>query len=326
MLISVIIPTYNCESSIKNTIESLRMSGLTDYEILIVDDGSADATASVCDEICSEFDNVRCIHQNNAGVSAARNTGLENAKGEYVLFFDADDSVEPNSLVNAEEIVKSQAPDMLVFGMRFDYYYKGRCYRRESLVYPEEGMFSLDEIKKYFNAFYDCNALTSACNKIIKRNILIQNSLKFDTSLIIMEDFLFVLNILPFCKKIFCLPEVIYCYKLNEEEDKAHTRLKKVNNLSDFVDNFKAAVEKLEIRNSFDFISAFYGMLLQQKLFNATYSEICKYMNVHLSSEYNNLNIEKAPRKIYLKNIIIKFRHRIAVAFKCIAARIKEIQ
>ena len=137
MLFSVIIPAYNCEETIENTVDSIAESGIKDYEILIIDDGSTDKTGSICESLSQKMPSVRYIHQINAGVSAARNCGIENSQGEYILFFDADDSLDSNSLCNAVSTVEIERPDMLIFGMRFDYYHREHIYRRDSLI-PRE--------------------------------------------------------------------------------------------------------------------------------------------------------------------------------------------
>ena len=127
MLISVVIPAYNCINSLEATLESILLSGLTDFEILLIDDGSKDGTARLCDALADRHGCIRCIHQENGGVSAARNRGIQEARGSYILFFDADDTVDPGALACCQEILAAQHPDMLIFGMSFDYYFHGSC-------------------------------------------------------------------------------------------------------------------------------------------------------------------------------------------------------
>ena len=81
MTFSVIIPCYNCVKMLEATVNSIRACGLTDYEILLIDDGSADGTAKLCDTLCVRYPELRCVHQQNAGVSAARNRGIDEALG-----------------------------------------------------------------------------------------------------------------------------------------------------------------------------------------------------------------------------------------------------
>ncbi len=81
MIFSVVIPCYNCVKTLEATVNSIRACGLTDYEILLVDDGSSDGTAKLCDTLCVRYPELRCVHQKNAGVSAARNRGIDEARG-----------------------------------------------------------------------------------------------------------------------------------------------------------------------------------------------------------------------------------------------------
>lgn len=106
-MISVVIPLYNKEQSITATIQSVLAQTYTDYEIVIVDDGSMDNSLRVVQERVSELENerVRVIHQENAGVSAARNKGILEAKGEYIAFLDADDLWAPNYLATLAALI-----------------------------------------------------------------------------------------------------------------------------------------------------------------------------------------------------------------------------
>ena len=83
MNFSVIVPCYNCVRTLENTVNSIRASGLSNYELLLIDDGSTDGTGALCDVLCEKYPELRCIHQPNAGVSAARNRG-ENISGLWI--------------------------------------------------------------------------------------------------------------------------------------------------------------------------------------------------------------------------------------------------
>lgn len=316
-MISIIIPAFNCEKTILNTIESIKKSGINDYEILIVDDGSTDNTASICDGLSASNDNIRCIHQKNAGASAARNTGLKNADGEYVFFFDSDDSVIPNSLEKAEKIINAHNPDMLIFGVNFDYYHKGKLYRRDAMVYPNEGMMILEDIRKNFQELYDCNALTPVWNKIIKKTVLINAKVCFDESMIIMEDFLFVLNALPFCKNVYCLPEAAYCYKQSDDPwFNAYSRFKKVENFSEFIDKIDNALSTIGIENRSDLLSKISSMLLEQKLYFASLKEIKNFLRDYDNSIDSYKFTEQKALSTFIGNKYSRFRYKLAVALR----------
>lgn len=96
MKLSVIIPVYNCERYLKECLDSIRAQTFKDFEAICVDDGSTDSTAAILEEFAALDPRFKVIHQPNGGQGKARNTGLDNAKGDYIAFVDADDWVEPN--------------------------------------------------------------------------------------------------------------------------------------------------------------------------------------------------------------------------------------
>ena len=98
MLLSVIIPAYNCEKTVRKCIDSIINQNMDRIEIIAVDDGSADNTLEVLESIAVIHNTVKIIRQKNSGVSAARNKGLENATGKYVMFVDSDDKLVSHSL------------------------------------------------------------------------------------------------------------------------------------------------------------------------------------------------------------------------------------
>ena len=197
MRFSVVIPAYNCAGTLEGTVDSIRASGLTDLEIILIDDGSTDGTAEVCDGLVGRFPEVRCVHQSNEGVSAARNRGIDESEGEYIWFVDSDDTVDVGALARAAGIVSARKPDMLIFGLSFDYYHRGKMYRRDELVYPHERLMSDDDAVHDFGALYECNALTPVWNKLYRRETVVSSGVRFREGMILMEDFLFVLGFCP---------------------------------------------------------------------------------------------------------------------------------
>ena len=175
MLISVIIPVYNCRPIIEKTIRLIQQSGLTDFEVIIVDDGSNDGTGPLCGEISGKNPNLRYIYQDNSGVSSARNCGIKNALGDYLLFFDADDSVDPGAYKKAVSILQECRPDILSFGHTFDFWFHGILYRRDEMQVPFEGEMKRAEIGSVLPELYQCNALSPVWNKFVKTELLIKN-------------------------------------------------------------------------------------------------------------------------------------------------------
>ena len=245
MKYSVIIPCYKCEATLEKTVASIQACGLTDFEIILVDDGSPDGTPALCDRLATEQENVRCFHQPNGGVSSARNHGLAEAKGDYVWFFDSDDLVNPGSMRRSIHIIEDYHPDMLVFGMRFEYYTRsGKVYKQLDLIYDGEGFFSKEEIVPFYDELFHCNALSSVCNKLIHRKLLEKQGVLFDEKLFAMEDYHFVLATLVHCKTIYFQRDIIYRYiHHSQKKEKKNvinrTRTSKIKNLAEYIAPFE---------------------------------------------------------------------------------------
>ena len=187
MIFSVVIPCYNCVKTLETTVNSVRTCGLTDYEILLIDDGSADGTAKLCDTLCIRYPELRCVHQKNAGVSAARNRGIDEAQGEYLWFVDADDTMSP---LNMESILNAirDGVDCIMFGMQFWYVHHGKVVMQEMMSCGSLGELTQQNLGSHFRSLFEKNYFTTMCNKLVRKSILAENKIYFDPSLINYED------------------------------------------------------------------------------------------------------------------------------------------
>lgn len=269
---SIIIPAYNCERTIENTVNSILASGLTDFEIIIVDDGSKDGTGKICDEIVQQHECIRCVHQENAGVSAARNRGIREATGEYIWLFDADDSVDEKALSRVAEIIDNFAPDMLVFGMEFDYYHNGKIYRRDEMLPPVEGHKSIEECNDMMYELFACNALSSLCSRIIKRSVVEQAEICLREDMFLYEDLEFSLRVLAQCNDIFFIREGIYKYRQSEDEGSAGRRLKRIPHIPELIDKIEKTLADTEDKNKI--LLLLYLTLAREKISAASKEEI----------------------------------------------------
>lgn len=137
--LSIIVPIYNVEQYLRKCVDSLLKQDIpsSEYEIILVDDGSPDACPEMCDSYAAEHDNVRVVHRENGGLSAARNSGIEKAKGKYVMFVDSDDYLEPNVLGSLMAQVEREHLEVLHFD-----------YQNVRLV-TSEGMNKLSNEREY---------------------------------------------------------------------------------------------------------------------------------------------------------------------------------
>ena len=118
-LLTVVILVYNVEKYLNRCLESILIQGWKNYDIILVDDGSTDRSPQICDDYVKAYDFISVIHKENGGLSDARNTGLSQAKGEYVYFPDSDDWIEPDTFIALAEALESQKFDIISFNREF---------------------------------------------------------------------------------------------------------------------------------------------------------------------------------------------------------------
>ena len=118
--ISVIIPIYNSEKHLKECVESVLNQTFKNFEIILVDDGSSDASANICDVFAEKHSFVKVVHKENQGVSKARNVGIGISSGEYITFLDSDDYLEKNFFQKGYSLVKENNCDLYVSGLTME--------------------------------------------------------------------------------------------------------------------------------------------------------------------------------------------------------------
>lgn len=116
LVVSIVIPVYNVQKYLRRCIESIRKQSYTNLDIILIDDGSTDSSGKLCDEYANMDMRINVIHQSNKGVAEARNTGLKHVKGKYCCFFDADDSIDVNTIQKAVSTIEMYNADVVMFG------------------------------------------------------------------------------------------------------------------------------------------------------------------------------------------------------------------
>lgn len=227
---SVLIPAYNCEASLAAAVESVINSELQDTEIIIVDDGSTDRTPEVCRELCGKYANVSAYRHDNAGVSAARNKAIELSHGDYILFIDSDDTVRPFD-IDKLNLLMSDDVDVIAFGLCFRYQRGNKIVKEEVLTCGSDRILAPKELANDFEPLFDCNYLSTSCNKFIKRSILINSSIRFDGRLTNYEDLEFTMRLLPHITSFAALGEPYYDYRIEYGHDHTPERVAKIENI-----------------------------------------------------------------------------------------------
>lgn len=201
--ISVIIPAYNVGNFIEKMLSSIEKQTFRDFEALIIDDGSEDNTAEIAEVYCKKDKRFRLFSQENQGVSAARNKGLDLAEGKYLVFYDADDKVPEDALENLFFTAEAKNADVVIGG-----FWVNRMYETKKV----KSVIRLS--KKEMISPFDTDLLWnfSVCNKLFRKACIDEMQLRFDTELKIMEDGLFVTTIIHHCHRICGCPHLVYEY------------------------------------------------------------------------------------------------------------------
>lgn len=204
MNISLIIPIYNASSYLSSTLEALLLPSSPSLEIILVDDGSTDASPSICDEYAEKDERIRVLHEPHSGVAHSRQVGLEAAKGVYILYVDADDQVEPDMIADMYQEAVTQKADMVLCDYR-ELTYDGEVYRKQEPT-ALSGEVILEDILsgKLYGALW---------NKMMRREWLLQTKASFPLELTMREDLIFLSLCLPYASKIAYIPKAYYGYE-----------------------------------------------------------------------------------------------------------------
>lgn len=234
---SVIIPVYNVEKHLGKCIDSILAQTFKDYELILIDDGSLDKSGEICEQYAMKDSRIVVVHQKNGGVSAARNKGIDKAKGRYITFIDSDDSVENNYLSSMYTI--SEDIDLVIGGIKH-IEINGNEYDE---LYSKNQ--SLMELKRdILLEMIQNGSIKYAVSKRFNRNILLEKNIRFDCSMNLSEDTLFVANYLCTCKCVKYIGKTVYRYYRHNENTLSSFNTDYVRKLEDANEKIVACLEK----------------------------------------------------------------------------------
>ncbi len=207
-MISVIIPVYNVEEYLSQCIESILSQTYRDFELILVDDGSKDQSLQICQRYAEKDSRVKEYHQENSGVSVARNKGLSAATGTWVTFIDSDDWVDANFLEDFQ-IEKNNEADMICQGLKFVDHNTGKVKRERH--FGEDWIETPDAEGKIER--YDVLSFGVTVCKCFKRSIIETNDIRFDEMIAYHEDHIFTLSFIFHVRKIATMDACGYNYR-----------------------------------------------------------------------------------------------------------------
>ncbi len=200
--VSIIVAVYKAEKYIHRCIDSLLVQSFTDFEVLLVDDGSPDNSGKICDEYAKNDSRVRVFHKENDGVSSARQYGTDNATGEYIIHIDSDDWVEKDMLKDLYEKAVADNADMVICDYYVDYENKSTKIKQKP-----SAMDHVTVLKEHF-----INLHGSCCNKLIKSTFYKNYGIKFPKNMHLCEDLYVIASILKYNMQIAYIPSAYYHY------------------------------------------------------------------------------------------------------------------
>ncbi|MEG2847989.1 MAG: glycosyltransferase family 2 protein, partial [Bacilli bacterium] len=231
--VSIIIPCYNCHKTIEKTVLTIVAQTYDNIEILLIDDGSTDETLKILKELQNKNKNITVFSNKNFGVSYTRNFGIKKANGEYIMFVDSDDLLDSNCISYCMEKIKYF--DLLIFGIDFFYENNNKHVFKSINDFKIE---SYDELKTVSELLLKENYLSSSCNKIFRKKILVENSISFNENLCKFEDLLFCLTYIKYCNKINIISNPFYTYIQNTNISLSKKRIDKIEkNITFLLDN-----------------------------------------------------------------------------------------
>lgn len=232
-MVSVIVPVYNCEKTLLRCAESVLGQTYKNIELILVDDGSGDSSAAICDNIAKTDSRVKVIHKKNGGSSSARNCGLDNASGKYIQFVDSDDYIDLNMTEELVKRINLTAVEMVACG----HIYTHSNYE-EYARFPDISAVSVNEMTSKIPDFVKSYFPNSLWNKLYLKSLI---DFRFDENVGIGEDLIFNFNYFKKINKISVSDSCPVHYIVDNPD--SLTGKFKPSNISDAIAQFRAGEE-----------------------------------------------------------------------------------
>lgn len=206
--VSVVVPAYNVGQHLDGCLKSIFKQKFKDFEVIVINDCSTDNTDEIITKYKNKYDNLKYIkNEVNLGVSASRNKGILECRGDYILFIDSDDILEPNMISDLYNTANGM--DMAMSGYFIDF--ADGNIKKVNLNLKEDKIYSGNEILK--ELLTQKNGVTGhSWNKMIRRKILIDNNIRYPEDMKIYEDITFFTSLYPYCKQINYINNNLYHY------------------------------------------------------------------------------------------------------------------
>ena len=306
--LSVIIPVYKVEKYIHKCIDSVLAQSFTDYELILVDDGSPDNCPQICDEYAKKDERIKVIHKQNGGLSDARNTGLDEVKGEYIYFLDGDDYIDSELFRKVIEKADSEHYDMVSFSYR-------KVGDENKIFKFKKAEFCLDSKEKradfIIGNYLQYKSGFEAWNRIYRAEIIIKNRLRFyPNKEIYAEDVLFNLCYFVHAEKIAVMDDILHYYVIRDSSITGANKDTKINEYLKLCMEYEKYIKKYDKEYLCKEFPAIFYMLMNNRLYI-------------LSNTTRLLELSKCKNKKYFKKKALKvILNATAISKYCTKSRI----
>lgn len=294
-LISIIIPAYNVECYISICINSILSQTYNNFEVIIINDGSTDKTGEICKKYALKDSRIKLFYQENKGVSAARNFGIEKASGNYIIFIDADDFLEDNMIKIMYDNINKYKCDIFIC----NYNIIDTNGIKNNLNHSEKVILELTA-QDYKQKLYEHDSYRGYLwNKLIKKDVM--DTIRFDENIHIMEDLIFLDKISKNVKKAYYINDLYlynyvqrYSSALNNKFSKKHRTVLDAYKI--ILNNIKMLNSDLQNKYKFDYVfeamNIYYLLYIQKELDILKRTELIrirqKYLKEAMQTSYCN--------------------------------------
>lgn len=336
MKISIVVSIYNVGEYLSKCLETLVKTDSRIIEIICVNDGSTDNSANIVKCYQKIDDRIKLVEKTNAGISSTRNIGINNSKGDYILFVDGDDYIYPDKLSNFIDSIENKTADIFWTGfMRNDWTgiheidsktklgFHGKSFIEKTII-PSIIGISLAKLYRWFKQEQSLNEnqeFPSVWRFLYSKKIIIDNNIKFNENVTTGEDILFNLEYLVYTNKIYICNENFYCYVWRQgsltQNSKEHFYKSKVQ----LVNERDKLIEQIKVKTRLDFSKEYIASLILSKIqmgvvlsnsnLKEFYSDFYKFKSYSSISSikraYKSLEIKYSPFKFRIAFILAKY-------------------
>lgn len=296
--ISVVVPVYKTENTVEKCVNSILSQTFSDFELLLINDGSSDN----CDEICKRISETDCrikyIKKENGGLSSVRNLGIDMAKGDFIFFCDSDDYVDAGCLEFMYKNAVGTLADIVICGYVME---NGKSI---SYISADSCLLDYESINSHIIELKSKNIIDPAWNKLYRRDFLLKTGVKMPVGKF-YEDSCFNLNLLRYRPIISVCSECFYHYVLHMGSITRRYNPEKIETIKDVARLLKSVTSGVDEFCDFYFIKMVYSSIIDMFL-SCKRKEIIEKINAEISTDEFVLKAENASAGGMLNKIIIK--------------------